>query len=300
MNEYFALQVHPILKFAPLELKNVCINIGARTAESDVTAIFSNMGIIRMPESYETYIRYFGVYTSTPKVELCMCSFRDKIYLGFTSRYDCDAIKDNFFQILKEQEVKPEILEVEYPESVMTEAKGMQIFKIFTFLCMIAIVAALGVDYSIDTNFHLSLFVCGGAFSMWLALAVGFFKRYNLLKNAMWQLIIVTVGCIIWDWLTGWHGWSIDFVLPGVSGLIMISMLIISRVYYRQAKDYLVYFVMAALYGMILPFIFLLTGKVRIVFPSVISIGMGVLMLIGLVLFKGKEMRQEMEKNLHV
>ena len=29
-----------------------------------------------------------------------------------------------------------------------------------------------------------------------------------------------------------------------------------------------------ALYGMILPFIFLLTGKVRIVFPSVISIGM--------------------------
>ena len=300
MNEYFALQVHPILKFAPLELKNVCINIGARTAESDVTAIFSNMGIIRMPESYEPYIAHFGVFTSTPKVELCMCSFRDKIYLGFTSRYDCDAIKDNFFQILKEQEVKPEILEVEYPESVMTEAKGMQIFKIFTFLCMIAIVAALGVDYSIDTNFHLSLFVCGGAFSMWLALAVGFFKRYNLLKNAMWQLIIVTVGCIIWDWLTGWHGWSIDFVLPGVSGLIMISMLIISRVYYRQAKDYLVYFVMAALYGMILPFIFLLTGKVRIVFPSVISIGMGVLMLIGLVLFKGKEMRQEMEKNLHV
>ena len=59
---------------------------------------------------------------------------------------------------------------------------------------------------------------------MWLALAVGFFKRYNLLKNAMWQLIIVTVGCIIWDWLTRWHGWSIDFVLPGVSGLIMISV----------------------------------------------------------------------------
>lgn len=175
MNDYFALQVHPILKFAPLELKNVCINIGARTAESDVTAIFSNMGIIRMPESYETYIRYFGVYTSTPKVELCMCSFRDKIYLGFTSRYDCDAIKENFFQILKEQEVKTEILKVEYPESVMTEAKGMQIFKIFTFLCMIAIVTALGVDYSIDKTFYLSLFVCGGAFSMWLALAVGFF-----------------------------------------------------------------------------------------------------------------------------
>lgn len=97
----------------------------------------------------------FGVYTSTPKVELCMCSFRDKIYLGFTSRYDCDAIKENFFQILREQEVKTEILKVEYPESVMTEAKGMQIFKIFTFLCMIAIVTALGVDYSM-----IRIFIC--------------------------------------------------------------------------------------------------------------------------------------------
>lgn len=53
------------------------------------------------------------------------------------------------------------------------------------------------------------------------------------------------------------------------------------------------YFVMAALYGMIYHLFFLLTGKIRIVFPSVISIGMGVLMLIGLVLFKGKEMHQE-------
>ena len=37
-----------------------------------------------------------------------------------------------------------------------------------------------------------------------------------------------------------------------------------------------------------------------VVFPSVISIGMGMVMLAGLVLFKGKEVRQEMEKNLHV
>ena len=116
MSDYFALQVHPVLKFAPLELKNICINVGARTAEKDVTAIFSNMGIIKMPESYEPYIQRFGVFTSTPKVELCMCSFRDKIYLGFTSRYDCDHVKEAFFQILKEQSIGVEKLKPDYPE----------------------------------------------------------------------------------------------------------------------------------------------------------------------------------------
>ena len=29
---------------------------------------------------------------------------------------------------------------------------------------------------------------------MWITLAIGFFKRYNLLKNAMWQLLIITTG----------------------------------------------------------------------------------------------------------
>lgn len=300
MSDYFALQVHPVLKFAPLELKNICINVGARTAEKDVTAIFSNMGIVKMPEAYEPYIQRFGVFTSTPKVELCMCSFKDKIYLGFTSRYDCDPVKEAFFQILKEQSIGVDVLKPDYPEEVMTEAKGLKIFKVFTFLCVLALVLALGIDFSIDRHFRLSLFVGGATASMWVALAMGFLKRHNLLKNAMWQLIIVTAGCVIWDRMTGWRGWSVDFVLPGVSALVMFTMVLISRVYYKQPKDYVVYFVMASLYGLIVPLVCIAVGITKVTFPSVISMGMAVLMLVGLVLFRGKELRLEMEKNLHV
>ena len=300
MSDYFALQVHPVLKFAPLELKNICINVGARTAEKDVTAIFSNMGIVKMPEAYEPYIQRFGVFTSTPKVELCMCSFKDKIYLGFTSRYDCDPVKEAFFQILKEQSIGVDVLKPDYPEEVMTEAKGLKIFKVFTFLCVLALVLALGIDFSIDRHFRLSLFVGGATASMWVALAMGFLKRHNLLKNAMWQLIIVTAGCVIWDRMTGWRGWSVDFVLPGVSALVMLTMMLISRVYYKQPKDYVVYFVMASLYGLIVPLVCIVAGITKVTFPSVISMGMAVLMLVGLVLFRGKELRLEMEKNLHV
>lgn len=300
MSDYFALQVHPVLKFAPLELKNICINVGARTAEKDVTAIFSNMGIVKMPEAYEPYIQRFGVFTSTPKVELCMCSFKDKVYLGFTSRYDCDPVKEAFFQILKEQSIGVDVLKPDYPEEVMTEAKGLKIFKVFTFLCVLALVLALGIDFSIDRHFRLSLFVGGATASMWVALAMGFLKRHNLLKNAMWQLIIVTAGCVIWDYMTGWRGWSVDFVLPGVSALVMLTMVLISRVYYKQPKDYVVYFVMASLYGLIVPLVCIAVGITKVTFPSVISMGMAVLMLVGLVLFRGKELRLEMEKNLHV
>ena len=52
MSEYFALEVHPILRLAPLGLKNFCIGFGSRSSAKEITAIFSNMGIIRMPEDY--------------------------------------------------------------------------------------------------------------------------------------------------------------------------------------------------------------------------------------------------------
>ena len=209
-------------------------------------------------------------------------------------------MKEAFFQILKEQSIGVDVLKPDYPEEVMTEAKGLKIFKVFTFLCVLALVLALGIDFSIDRHFRLSLFVGGATASMWVALAMGFLKRHNLLKNAMWQLIIVTAGCVIWDRMTGWRGWSVDFVLPGVSALVMLTMVLISRVYYKQPKDYVVYFVMASLYGLIVPLVCIAVGITKVAFPSVISMGMAVLMLVGLVLFRGKELRLEMEKNLHV
>ena len=69
MNELIAFEKNRILRWAPLELKNPCIKVGAKMAEKEVTAIFSNMSAVRMPKKYTPYIERFGVYTSTPKVE---------------------------------------------------------------------------------------------------------------------------------------------------------------------------------------------------------------------------------------
>ena len=301
MNDYIRFEMNPILRFTPLEFQNLCISAGARFSEKDVTAIFSNMGIIHMPEEYVPYIQRFGVYTSTPKVELCMCSFEDMVYLGFTSRYDSTNIKRNFFRILEELGVPVKRLEPEFPDEAKEANLGLRVFKIFSFLCIVAVVAAVSVDYlNASEPIHLSLLVSGGVLSMWLALAMGFYKRHNLLKNAMWQLLIITIGCFIWDGATGWRGWSVDFVLPIVGVIIQVSMVIISRIFYRLAKDYMIYFIMAAGYSIILPFILLLTGAVKVAVPTVICIGFSVILLAALIIFKGREFREEMEKKFHV
>lgn len=300
MNDLIALEMHPVLKFAPAELKNLCIHAGAKFSEKNTTAIFSNMSSVSMPEVYVPYIERFGVYTSTPKMELCVCSFGDKLSLGFTSRFDTENIQRNFFRILKEHGIEAEQVEAEFPEVKKTKELEMKVYKMFTFLCLIAIVFMIDLDFSYRPTVRWTLFSAGGVASMWLASTIGFFKRYNLLKNAMWQLVIMTAVSILWDYLTGWRGWSVDFVVPIVSMAILLFMTVIATVQKWPPKEYMVYLVMASTYGLVLPLLLLVFGALRLRLPSMVGIAVCFLFLAGILLFKWKEFREEMHKKFHV
>ena len=110
----------------------------------------------------------------------------------------------------------------------------------------------------------------------------------------------MTVGCIVWDLLTGWHGWSVDFVLPGLSIGVLCSMMVISYIQKYPLRECMIYLVMAAVYGFLLPLILVLTGTVTWKLPSPLGAVSCLLFVAGLVLFKGREFKEEMGKNLHI
>ena len=53
-------------------------------------------------------------------------------------------------------------------------------------------------------------------------------------------------------------------------------------------------------YGLVVPLLLLVFGAVQLEWPSLIGIGVCFLFLIGIVLFKWKEFREEMHKKFHV
>ena len=300
MNELIAIEKHKILKWAPLELKTRCIRAGAKMAEQEVTAVLSNMSVVKMPEDYAQYIEKFGVYTSTNRTELCICSFQDTLSLGFTSRYDSTNIQRNFYRILKELGASVKVAEPDFPEDARPNYEGKKVLQIFTFCCIAAIVISMMTDIIISPGVHWSVFVAAGCATMWLTMAVGYVKRFNLLKNAAWQLLIMSGICVLWDLGTGWRGWSVNIGIPDICLLIQVVMLIISRIRSLSPREYMIYYVMAAVYSMILPLILLVTGVIHYRTPSVICIGCSFLLLIGLILFKRKEFKEEMHKKFHV
>lgn len=91
-----------------------------------------------------------------------------------------------------------------------------------------------------------------------------------------------------------------NYVLPIVCLLIQISMVIVSKIQSHSPREYMIYYVMASMYSILLPFALLLTKVIRFRALAVLCVGLSFLFLMALILFKGKEFKEEMHKKLHV
>ena len=86
--------------------------------------------------------------------------------------------------------------------------------QVFNFVCIAAAILCGMINYLTREKLDWFWFAAAGCLCGWLIVAVAYAKRRNILKNEIIQLILVTVIAVLWDKYTGWHGWSLDFVLP--------------------------------------------------------------------------------------
>ena len=296
LNDLVSLEKNPILRLVPLEIKTPFLLAGTTLGGRSITAIYSNVGIIRMPEEYRKYIQRFGLFASTDSLQLCSCSFGDEMVLSFTSKIPNGNIERNFVERLKNEQVSCTIRENDLPGQKEEQKQQMNLFESFTFLCIVLAVVCNLIDYLLDSHIGWAWFVTAGAFCTWLMVSVAYVKRRNLLKNEMWQLVIAAVAGVLWDVFTGWRGWSVDYLLPLASLAVICSMWVITAVQKLEVAEYMIYLLEAGAFGGVIPVILLAAGVVTVLYPSLICICVSFLMLVWLFLFKRKDMVREMQK----
>lgn len=300
MNELVRLEKNVFLRAVPLEIKNLFLLAGTTLGGRSVTAVYSNIGKIQMPSEFRKYIRHFGFFASTDKMQMCTCSYEDNLVVGLTSKIFNSNIRRNFISILQKEGISCTIGDNNFPgykkEPSHTALTGL---RIFSFTCTAAVIICWMLNYLLMPGIWWAGYATAGIFCTWLLIMVGYRKRKNPLKNGMWQLIIVTAGAILWDVFTGWIGWSVDFVIPLAVMVTLLSMLIISLICKMETAEYLFYLVQAGVCGLV-PLILLLAGAVRLPYPSIICSGISLLFLAGLVIFKGKEFVREIQKKFRV
>src|SRR5699024_10519476 len=133
----------------------------------------------------------------------------------------------------------------------------------------------------------------------WLVVLMAIRKRHNVAKGTVYLVAIIGLLCTYWDYLTGWHGWSLTYVVPIVCGAAILAVLISVRLMRMPVGDHIVYSALTALMGTG-------PGVVRRLncgydpLPSTICGLLSVVTLVLLHLSRGSYGRHELAKRLHL
>ena len=185
-----------------------------------------------------------------------------------------------------------------YPDIPPFYERHMAI-RIMAFISVVALVAGFVIHNIFPSEVNWPMYEVLGLISMWVSLIVVLRKRHNIPKNIMWLVLIVSVLSVIWDWRTGSKGWSLDFVTPIVSASAMIVMYVTAKIMNLSVGDYVAYFLLAALFG-IIPVIFILLDLINVIYPSVICVAVSIIFLSAIIIFQGENIKAELSKRMHV
>lgn len=162
-----------------------------------------------------------------------------------------------------------------------------------------AVISALAVNRMLPRHGFWSLFVVAGVACLWIMLSIAVRKRHHILKNVSYQVTIISILSVLWDVFTGWHGWSIDFVIPIAFVAAMCATTILARILKMHAEEYIIYLSLLILYG-IIPIVFLLFDWNKIVLPSLICVAVSAFSLAALFILDGGNMVEELKRRMHL
>lgn len=171
--------------------------------------------------------------------------------------------------------------------------------KTAVFASISVCIISLAVNYMIPQSGNWSLFVLLGMLCLWISLFIIIKKRNNIPKTILYNVVIISLISVFWDKLTGWHGWSLDFVLPSLCVGAMIGIFVFIKIAKLRLQDYIFFIFTDAVLG-IIPTVLYSANLVRIRYASIICTAVSIIAIVAMLIFQGRIVFFELRKKFHL
>ena len=186
-----------------------------------------------------------------------------------------------------------------YPNAIAVTKRFRFLENLFLFLSILIECLLVFINYNADPQVPWSI-VVGLVFiyaNIVLRLAlVG--KSGYMFKTI--SLIILAVAMMLGiDYVTGYRGWSLDFVVPSailVVDLVIFLLILINR---RNWQSYMMTEILTILLSLI-PVILRLTGMIHFKYLVWIAFGTSVFLFLGTLILGDQRARTELKRRFHV
>lgn len=172
--------------------------------------------------------------------------------------------------------------------------------KIISFIMLISIMILAIINLLTSPMQWWSLIPIGSILYGWMIVRVGILSKSNIAMKLVFLTAVLIIILNVIDRLVGEEsGWALNYVTPFalIACSVAISMIIwIKRINYR---DYYFYLITILFFG-IVPFILYLFHVINVLWPSVVSISVVLFILLFIIFFFPKTIKEEMKKRFHI
>lgn len=186
-----------------------------------------------------------------------------------------------------------------FPEIKSVYNQFLLFFKLLLFGTVAGTVISVTVNLMIPQSGFWCRFVLLGVVCFWVLLLTAVRRRTSIPRGILNQVFWICLFSIIWDALTVWHGWSLDYVIPCACMTAILALGIVGKLLHMPPGDYIGCILADAVLG-IVPLLFYLFDLLHFVYLSLACVAVSIIAIITLFIFAGNQIRSELARRFHV
>jgi len=173
------------------------------------------------------------------------------------------------------------------------------LFKILLTATISGAIASVTINLMLPESGLWCHYVVLGVVCFWILLVTAIRRRTSIPRGIVNQVFWICLFSGIWDLLTAWHNWSIDFVIPCSCMIAILALGILGKILHLPPSDYLGCILADAVFG-IVPLVFYLTGVSRFIYLSLSCVAVSIIATVTIFIFHGKQIRSDLARRFHV
>lgn len=185
-----------------------------------------------------------------------------------------------------------------YPVSDLT-VRGYNILtRILIFASIVGGITSVIMNYITYNGIMWSVLTVAAILYFWAVIIHSFKHHANIAAKILVQAVCASIMLVIIDFVIGYDGWSVNYVVPNLFSLANLAVLIIIIVNHLDWHNYVMYQIGIALLGFI-PIVLFFFGVIDKPLIAIISFIISFLSLLGTYIFGEKTVKSELKRRFH-
>lgn len=186
-------------------------------------------------------------------------------------------------------------LDASFPTLKKKKITNITLFKMVTFIFIASEIIFGTVNIQTGGEYSFIGVTMLGILAGWLTIITTLYLRNNLIKVITFEVVAAIIIDIYIDLKTGYHGWSVEWMVPGTLIGLALATIIIAKVVRLRLDEYILYLIFDLIMALT-QIIFIRNGMNKFTWPAVISIMVYLILLSGLIIFRFKDLKNASAK----